>query len=61
MLFLKKKHIFGGKMAPKGLGPQDLTKKLGHWVDLSGQPLTRELVSKNYRPEAQGGVGVRGS
>ena len=47
----KKNHIFGGIMgvaatvAPKGLGPQDPTKKLAHWVDLLGQPLTRKKIS----------------
>ena len=33
-------------LVPKGLGPQDPTKKLAHWVDLLGQPLTRNLFSK---------------
>ena len=51
MLFWKY-LIFGGKMgvaatvAPKGLGPQDPTKKLAHWVDLLGKPLTLKLVFK---------------
>ena len=28
--------------APKDLGPQDPTKKLAHWVDLLGQPLSQK-------------------
>ena len=39
-------------VAPKGLGPQDPTKKLAHWVDLLNQPLTRKLVFKNFGPES---------
>ena len=38
-------------LAPKGLGPQDPTKKLGHQVNLLDQPLTRNLVFKNSGPE----------
>ena len=44
---------FDGKMgvaatvATKGLGPQEPTKKLAHWVKLLGQSLTRKLVFKN--------------
>ena len=38
-------------VAPKGLGPQDPTRKLAHWVNLLGQPLTRKLVYKNFGPE----------
>ena len=38
-------------VAPKGLGPQDPTKKLAHWVNLLGQPLTRKLVFENFGPE----------
>ena len=50
---LEKNTISGRKMgvAPKGLGLQDPTKKLAHWVDLFGQPLTRKLVFKNFGPE----------
>ena len=36
---------------PKGLKPQDPTKKLAHRVNLFGQPLTRKLVFKNFGPE----------
>ena len=55
--FFGKYPIFGGEMgvaatvAPKGLGPQDPTKKLAHWVNLLGQPSTRKLVFKNFGPE----------
>ena len=48
--------IFGGKMgvaatvAPKGLRPQDPTKKLAQWVDILGQPLSRKHVLKNFGP-----------
>ena len=35
-------------MVRKGLGPQDLTKKMAHWVNLFGQQLTRKLVFKNF-------------
>ena len=38
-------------VAPKGLGPQDPTKKLADWVKLLGQPFTRKLVFKNFGPE----------
>ena len=38
-------------VAPKGLGPQDPTKKLAHWADLLGQALTRKLVFENFGPE----------
>ena len=30
--------------APKGLGPQNPTKKLAHLVDLLGQPLSRKTM-----------------
>ena len=30
-------------VAPKGLGPQDPTKKLAHWVEMIGQPLSGYL------------------
>ena len=55
--FFEKNHIFGDKMgvaatvAPKGLGPQDPTKKLAKWVDLLGQPLSQEPVIINFWPE----------
>ena len=41
---------FGKKWAwaPKGLGPQDPTKKLAHWVDLLGQPISRKTIFKNF-------------
>ena len=54
--FLKKNHIFGGKIgvattvASKGLGPRDPTKKLTHWVDLLGQLLSRKPVLINFGP-----------
>ena len=54
---LLKTTLFGGKIgvattvAPKGLGPQDPTKKLVHWGELLGQPLTQKLVFKNFVPE----------
>ena len=34
-------------LAPKGLGPQDPTKKLAHWVELLGQPLSQKNVFEN--------------
>ena len=49
-MLLWKNHIFGGQMgmaatlAHESLGPQDLIKKLAHWVDLLGQPLSIKLV-----------------
>ena len=33
-------------LAPKALGPQDPTKNLAHQVELLGQPLSQEIVSK---------------
>ena len=38
-------------VAPRGLGPQDLTKKLAHWMDLLGKPLSRKDVFEIFRPE----------
>ena len=49
--------MFGGKMgvaatvAPRGLGPQDPTKKLAHWVDLLGRPLSRKHLFEIFGPE----------
>ena len=46
------KYIFDGKigvattLAPKGLEPQDPTKKLAHRVELLGQPLSQKMSSK---------------
>ena len=37
-------------VAPKGLRPQDPTKKLAQWVDILGQPLSRKHVLKNFGP-----------
>ena len=37
--------------APKGLGPQDPTKTLAHWVELLGQPLSHKKVFENLGPE----------
>ena len=34
------------KVARKGLGPQDPTKKLAQWMDLLGQPLSQNMFSK---------------
>ena len=34
-------------LAPKGLGPQDPTKKLAHQVELLGQPLSQKKVFEN--------------
>ena len=34
-----------------GLGPQNLTKKLAHWVDLLGQLLSRNHDFEIWRPE----------
>ena len=45
---------YGGKMgvatthAPNGLLPPNLTKKLAHWVDLLGQPLSGNLVFQMF-------------
>ena len=55
-VFFWKTSYFGGKMgvaatlAPKGLGHQNPTRKLAHWVDLIGQPISRESVSKFSGP-----------
>ena len=38
-------------LAPKGLGPQDPTKKLAHRVELLGQPLSQKKVFENLGPE----------
>ena len=38
-------------LVPKDLGPQDLTKKLVHWVDLLGEPLSQKTIFKNLVPE----------
>ena len=32
-------------LAPKGLGSQNPTKKLAHWVELLGQPLSQKMFS----------------
>ena len=34
-------------VAPKGLGPQDSTKKSAHWMDLFGQTLSQKTVFGN--------------
>ena len=38
-------------LAPKGVGPQDLIKKLAHLVKLLGQPLSQKKVFKNLGPD----------
>ena len=38
-------------LAPKGLRPQDPTKKLAHRVELLGQPLSQKNVFENLGPE----------
>ena len=38
-------------LAPKGLGPQDATKKLAYRVELLGQPLSQKKVFENLGPE----------
>ena len=38
-------------VAPRGLGPQDPTKKLAQWIDLFGQPLSRKYVEEIFGPE----------
>ena len=44
--FLKEILFLAGKLAwlPRGLGPQNPTKKLAQWVDLLGQPLSLKHV-----------------
>ena len=48
---------FGGKMcvattrAPNGLWPPNPTKKLAHWADLLGQPLSRKHVFEIFKGE----------
>ena len=37
--------------APNGLGPPNPTKKLAHWVDLLGQPLSRNHVFEIFSLE----------
>ena len=50
-------NIFGGKMgvattrAPNGLGPPNPTKKMARWMDLLGQPLSRNHVFEILRGE----------
>ena len=34
-------------LTPKGLEPQDPTKKLAHWLELLGQPLSQKKVFEN--------------
>ena len=57
MLFFNGFDILGAKMgvtarlAPKGLGPQNSTKKLPHWMNLLGQPLSRNHVFENLGHE----------
>ena len=38
-------------LAPKGLGPQDPTKKVAHRVELLGQPLSQKNVFENLGSE----------
>ena len=38
-------------VVPRGLGPQDSTKKLAKWVDLSGQPLSGNHIYEIFGPE----------
>ena len=38
-------------VAPRGLGPQDPTKNLAHWVDLLGQLLSRKNVFEIFGSE----------
>ena len=38
-------------VAPRGLGPQDPTKKLAQWADLLGQPLSRKHNFEIFGPE----------
>ena len=38
-------------VAPRGLGPQDPTKKLAHWVDHLSQPLSQKHVFEIFGPE----------
>ena len=38
-------------LAPNGLGPPNPTKKLAHWMDLLGQPLSRNHIFKILRGE----------
>ena len=51
--FLKKFNFWrkmgvAATLAPKGLRPQDPTKKLAHWVELLGQPLSQKKFSKVF-------------
>ena len=39
------------RLAPKGLGPQNLTEKLPYWMNLLGQPLSRNHVFGNLGHE----------
>ena len=38
-------------MVPKGIGFQNPTKKLAHWVELMGQQLSQKNVFENLGPE----------
>ena len=55
--FLKEILFLGGRMgvaatvAPRGLKPQDPTKKLAQWVDLLSQQLSRKHVFEIFGPE----------
>ena len=45
---------FGGKMGVAATrAPNDLTKKLAHWVDLLDQPLSRNYVFEIFKVNPQ--------
>ena len=54
-VFLKKINFWrengvAATLAPKGLGPQDPTKKLAHRVEILGQPSSQKNVFENIGP-----------
>ena len=57
LVLFEKNTLFDGKMgvaatlAPKGMEPQSPTKKWAHWVDLTGQLLSRKSVFKILGPD----------
>ena len=48
---LGQKMGVAARLAPKGLGPQNSTKKLPHWMNVLGQPLSRNHVFGNLGHE----------
>ena len=47
--------VVAATLAPKGLGPQEPTKKLSHRVELLEHPLSQRKVFENLGPELRQG------